>query len=824
MYKRSLRKFILLIGLIVLLNNQFGVQAQSNYAGTVQLEGLQKEVEVYFDKFGVPHIYAKSEKDAYFALGYLHAQERWAQLDFYRRISTGRFAEIIGKAGIPSDQLVRTVGITENAKKSATLLRKRTNSRFKDIMLAYVAGLNAYVATGKLPLEFEMLKIPREKFTLEDIYAFSGLISFQLSLGFRSELVLNQIKQKLGDKYLKDLEYQFGTSVTPAYPKRNGSEKGSIQHPTPFKDPLTPSKKQLTLNLDESTIAQAFSARLKTIPGFATWLGSNSWVLAGKKTTTKKVIFCNDIHLGTSAPGIAFEAHVNFPGEDIYGYMIPLSPAFVVGNNSSIAYGNTSWLVDDIDYYLEKYKPGSHYQIEEDGKFVNLTVRQETIKVRGGEDYKFVVRSSRRGPIINDVVPDLAKDDQPLSLYWVFNKFPGSLMEAEYNLSIAKNLKEAAKAASLLVSPSLNVMYGDRKGNIAWWASAKLIKRKKGTDSKMVQDGSNTKNEPLGYYDFSQNPSAINPPSGFVSTANSQADKVDGALYPGNYVAGVRQKRLMDLFGTDKKWNYVDLQDLFMDDTSPLFVKISQEVLKVLEKDPALFKTPNHVYAAQLLRDWKGGHGVKEKAPTVFAKLLFFLVKNTLADELGEKLFKEMLPNPGFMNEVMSRTYPKLFFKEKSIWWNDITTNERSESRKEIFSKSFDETVQELIKQYPNTQDWQWGKSHQITYVNYTQNKAFTVGPFPMSGGMDVINKFGFALSNAKVHQVTDQPAQRMLVDFSDREKRSFGVLPMGNSGNPKSIFYKDQVNLYNQGKMRRQLTDRREIKRVSSLLKLKVK
>ena len=481
-------------------------------------------------------------------------------------------------------------------------------------------------------------------------------------------------------------------------------------------------------------------------------------------------------------------------------------------------------MVDDIDYYQEKYKAGSHYQIIQDGKVVNLTLRQEVIKVRGGDDYKFMVKSSRRGPIINDVVPELTSDDKPLSMYWVFNKFPGSLMETEYNLSIAKNLKEAEKAASLLVSPSLNMMYGDKKGNIAWWAGAKLIKRRKGVDSKMVMDGSNTKNEPLGYYDFSQNPRAINPPSGFVSSANNQADKVDGELYPGNYVAGVRQQRLMDLFSTDKKWNYVDLQDLFMDDTSPLFVKISQEVLNVLQNDPVLFKTPNHAYATQLLKNWKGEHNIKAQAPVVFAKLLYFLIKNTMADEMGEQLFKEMLPNPGFMNEVLSRTYPKMFFKEKSIWWNDINTNDKSESRKEIFARSFDETIQELAKQYPNNNDWRWGKVHKITYLNYTQNKAFTVGPFEMSGGMDVINKMGFVLSNAKVHNITDQPAQRMLIDFSNREKRSFGVLPIGNSGNPKSIFYKDQVNLYNKGKMRQILTDKNEIKKVSSLLRLKVK
>lgn len=823
MHFKNVKVFFGLVIIFFFSGNNLSVKAQSNYSGSINVKGLVNEVEAYFDKYGIPHIYAKNERDAYFALGYLHAQERWAQLDFYRRVSMGRFAEIIGKAGIPSDQLVRTVGITENAKKSAKLLRERPNSsRFKTIMLAYIDGLNAYVETGKLPLEFELLKIPREKFSLEDVYGFSGLIGFQLALGFRSELVLDKMKKKLGKKYFKDLEYQFGTPVTPAYP--DGNERGSIQKYHPFKQKLNSPKRQFTTNVNDVKVGKALSASLKKIPGFATWLGSNGWVLSGKKTTTGKVMFSNDIHLGASVPGITFEAHINFPGEEMYGYLIPMMPCFIGGHNGHLAYGNTSWLVDDIDYYKEKYKMGSHYQIIQDGKVVNLTVRQEVIKVRGGEDYKFVVKSSRRGPIINDVVPELTNKDEPLSMYWVFNKFPGSLMEAEYKLSIAKNLKEAEKAVSLLVAPSLNILYGDKKGNIAWWTGAKLIKRRKGIDSKMVMDGSDTKNEPLGYYDFSQNPKAINPSSGFVSSANNQADKVDGELYPGNYVAGVRQQRLMDLFSTNKKWNYVDLQDLFMDDTSPLFVKIGQEVLNVLQNNPVLFKTPNHAYAAQLLKNWKGEHNIKAQAPAVFAKLLYFLIKNTMADEMGEQLFKEMLPNPGFMNEVLSRTYPKMFFKEKSIWWNDINTNDKSESRKEIFARSFDETIQELTKQYPNNSDWRWGKVHQITYLNYTQNKAFTVGPFEMSGGMDVINKMGFVLSNAKVHNITDQPAQRMLIDFSNRDKRSFGVLPIGNSGNPKSIFYRDQVNLYNKGKMRRMLTNKNEIKKVSSLLRLKVK
>lgn len=805
--------------LLLVVSNHTTSYAQAKYSGTLTLKGLLKEVKVYFDKYGIPHVYAQSEKDAYFALGYLHAQERLAQLELFRRLGTGRFAEMVGKAGIATDKTVRTVGVTENAKRSAKLLREGPQTRFKTVLEAYLEGINTFVEIGKTPLEFEILGLKKEKFTLEDIYGATGFLTFQLALGFRSEMVIHQIRQKLGDKYLKDLNYRFGTPITPA--NQANSNKGAV--PSNEFRGQAPFKKG-GVGLTKDIISRKLATNIQSIPGVPTWLGSNAWVLAGKKTKKGKVIFCNDTHLGVGQPGFWYEIHINYPGENLYGYVHPLNPTFIVGHNSEASFGNTSLLVDDMDFYQEQYKPKSRYKIKQDNEWVNLTLRQETIKVRGGDDVKFLVKSTRRGPIVNEVLPGLTKEDSPISLFWVYNKFPNMLLKYSYDLSLAKTPQAAQKAASQLVAPSLNTMYGDKKGNIAWFASSRLIKRRAGINSKFLLDGTDTRNEPLGFYDFAKNPKSINPKSGYVATANNQPDKVDGKMFPGYYVAGVRQQRLMDLFDKKKKWSNRDLRDLFMDDTSPLFVKISAEVLKVLNGNPVLNKSANHQYAAQLLKKWDGNHGVQAQAPVVFAKLLYYLIKNTMQDELGEGLFKELAPNPGFMNEVLSRTYPTLFFKEKSIWWNDVNTNDRSESRQEIFAKSYDQTITELSQQIPNTSNWRWGKVHQITYVNFTQDKRFTVGPFPMSGGMDVVNKFGFALTNNKVHQISDQPSQRMLVDFSDKEKRTWGVLPVGNSGNPKSIFYQDQAKMYNEGKMRRQLTNKKEIQRTSSLLLLKVK
>ena len=824
---RKVNKTILLLWMsaIIITGSCTHPQAQAQYSGSVTLKGLSKEVQVYFDKYGIPHIYAQSERDAYFALGYLHAQERLAQLELYRRLSTGRFAEIVGKSGITTDKIMRTVGVTENARRSAKLLREGPDTRFKTVVLAYLAGINNFVETGPDPLEFKLLNITKEKFTVEDIYSVAGFLSLQLALGFRSEPVLNQVRQKLDDRYLKDLEYQFGTPVTPAFSV--SSQKELLKKAKGFKEQAPVEKSNLKIlnrTLKESILTKQLASNIRSIPGIPTWLGSNGWVLSGKKTRKGKVIFCNDAHLGVGQPGFWYEAHINYPGENLYGYLYALSPGFVEGHNNNISFGNTSLLVDDMDFYQEQYKPQSRYKIKQDDQWVNLTIREEVIKVKGSEDIKFIVKSTRRGPIINEVMPEFTKEDKPVSLFWVYNKFPGKLSESAYNLSISRNLKEAEKAASGNVSPSFNIMYGDKQGNIAWWASAKLIKRRPGINSKFLLDGTKSSNEPLGYYDFSENPRSINPESGFVATSNNQPDKVDGKLFPGFYVAGVRQKRLMDIFSTDKKWSGSELKNLFMDDKSPLFVEISREVLKVLEGDEVLSKSPNHRYAVQLLKNWDGGHGVKEKAPVVFSKLLYYLIKNTMEDELGEKLLKELLPTSGFMNEVMSRTYPTLFFKEKSIWWNDVTTNDKSESRKDIFVRAYNQTIEELTRQMPDASNWRWGKVHQITYVNFTQDKRFTVGPFEMSGGMDVINKFGYALSGDKIHHISDEPSQRMIVDFSDRDKRAWGILPVGNSGHPKSIFYQDQAKMFNQGKFRRQLVNKKEIQTSGSLLRLKVR
>lgn len=818
---RKVHIIVLLLWMSAGIINSTHLQAQAQYSGSVTLKGLSKEVQVYFDKYGIPHVYAQSEKDAYFALGYLHAQERLAQLELYRRLSTGRFAEIVGKTGIKTDKIVRTVGVTENAKRSARLLREGPNTRFKVIMHAYVAGINRFVETGPLPKEFELMNITKEKFKIEDIYSVAGFMALQLALGFRSEPVLNQIRQKLDDNYLKDLEYQFGTPITPAFSV--SSQKELPIKAKGFNKPR-PAKKSIQKIFNKTTFTKQLATDIRDIPGVPTWLGSNGWVLSGKKTRKGRVIFCNDAHLGVSQPGFWYEVHINYPGENLYGYVYPLGPGFILGHNNHISFGNTSLLVDDMDFYQEQYKPKSRYKIKQDNKWVKLAIRQETIKVKDGEDVKFVVKSTQRGPIINEIMPEFTKENKPVSLFWVYNKFPSRMVESAYNLSISQNIKEAEKAASGNVSPSFNIMYGDKKGNIAWWASARLIKRRPGINSKFLLDGTKSSNEPLGYYDFSENPRSINPESGFIVTSNNQPDKVDGKLFPGYYVAGVRQKRFMNIFNTDKKWSNTGLKELFMDDKSPLFVEIGKEVLKVLEGNPVLKQSPNHRYAAQLLSKWDGAHGVRGKAPVVFNKLLYYLIKNTMEDELGKRLLGELIPSHGFMNEVMSRTYPTLFFKNESVWWDDITTNDTRESRKDIFARAYNQTIEALTKQMPNTNQWKWGKVHQVTYTNFTEDKRFTVGPFGVSGGMDVINKFGFALSGDKVHNVSDQPSQRMIVDFSDRGNRSWGILPTGNSGHPKSIFYQDQSKMYNKGKFRRQLTNKKDIQISSSLLKLKVK
>ena len=780
---------LLIIGPAALLGGlMYLYSLQPEYSGRLKLAGLQDEVEVIFDKYGIPHIYGQNEEDVYFTLGFVQARERLFQMEMMRRVAAGRLAEILGKELVKTDRFFRTLGILEQAKINASRFFKDISQPWQKAAIAYLTGVNRFIETGDTPLEFRILGIPKEKFTPQDLYMNGALMAFGFASGFQMDPLVTKAYHKLGWKYLKDWVFDWPPDA----------EKIPVQRSY------------------ASDAAEDLGARIAGIIAdlpVPMWIGSNSWVVAGKKTKSGKVIFANDTHMMYAQPSIWYEAHLECPGFSFYGNHAAGIPFALIGHNRYAAWGLTMFENDDVDFYRERSNPDNPRQVWAVDHWENLKIRRETIKVKGGADVVFDVGISRHGPIINEIDERAAQTGGgPVAVWWVSNKMPTTTFQAFYDLSHARSIKDARQAASMIDVVGLNVMYGDRDGNIAWWAAAKLIKRPKHVNSKMFLDGASGRDEPLGYYDFSQNPQSENPPSGFVYSANNQPDSLTGNLYPGYYVPEDRARRITEYLESDTIWSVETMQHMILDCKSDVFVAVAKEILKTLENDAVIKITPLHVQAYQILQNWQGDHKLTDVAPTIFYTLLACIMKNSMADELGMEDFNAIVSS-----HLMKRTTPAFIRNESSLWWDDIHTEAIKETRRMIFARSYDQAVNLLMKQIgPDISGWHWGKVHTLEHSHplgrqKPLNVFFNVGPFAAMGGNETIVNMGFRLNSPGYFSVVFGPAMRIILDFADIEN-SLSVNPTGQSGYFLSAHYADQAHLFNRGKFRKQMMNREEI------------
>ncbi|HAS42124.1 MAG TPA: hypothetical protein DCS93_16720 [Microscillaceae bacterium] len=794
----------------------------SLYSGNVTVQGIKQQVEIFFDNYGIPHIYAQNIEDAYFALGYVQARERISQFEFFRRLGTGTLAEVIGINGAAFDVPTRTFGIVEQAKKSARLLKNSPNNALKKSITAYLKGVNTHLAdlnkSGEKPKDF--LGSPTQ-YTLEDMYATLGGFLFGFpAFGMYSDILTDQLVNTVKDeRYLSELKISTGTPVNTSYAKAafTNNIKNDLKKPFKFHKHLDQERLNAIIKFQEN-----YKYGLKN---------SNSWVLSGKMTTTGKPLFSSDAHVPLAKPDTYYEAHLVYPGHSIYGLFFPLAPLCGIGYNQNISWGITTLLNDDIDLYREKQNPENPNQVWENDRWKNVKVRKEVVKIlqKNGtlKDSVFEVKITRHGPIINQVKNEIT-EEAPISMFYTGFKHKDAALESFFEMSHAQNLLAFTSAVSKQIAPGFNVHYADKQGNIAWFAAAKLLKRPSHVISKVILDGASGKDEPLGYYPFRRNPKSINPPEGFVMSANHQIGKVDGTLYPGYYVAGVRAKRLKKIFGSGKKFSSQDLQKLFFDDVSPVFKAISEEILKVLEDHSVLTQSEHHRNAARILKSWKGDHSLNTRGPVVFYQLYVHLLKNYFEDEVGKELFELFLKGDTPVYGVIDRSFEDIFFNKNSVWIDNKNTPKK-ETRKDIFAKSFGVAIDSLVSK--GLLGKQWKEVHLQYYINlpalFTGQKGFDLGPYPLKGGINTINKVEIDLLKVYYHgdyrvAKTSGPNNRTLVDFSDMDNKSLGVLPTGQSGLPKSKFYSDQAKLYNNDRLRKMLRNRTEIEKKSTKLILK--
>ena len=761
-----------------------------NYEGEIEIKNLTEEVAVYFDTNGVPHINAQNQHDAYTALGYVHAQDRLWQMELIRRIAAGRLSEVFGEKLIDTDKFMSGLGIEESAQKTIQNLDK--SSEMYQLSMAYLDGINQYIADGKTPVEFTIIGVEKEMYTLKDMYNVFGYMAFSFAVAHKTDPLLSEVKGTLGERYLNELIDAESHNLTFIKSEKNPEIKAAF--------------------------GVAMQKLFEALP-ISPFIGSNSWVLGPEKTKNGKVIFANDPHIGYSQPSVWYQSHIKTPDYELYGFNLALIPFPLLGHNSDYAYGLTMFENDDVDFYVEENNPDNEMEYKTAKGYETYQLIDKRIKVRGQEDLVYQIKVSQHGPIMNDIIKHL-DDKRPIAMQWVYTALENKILEVGYEISHAKNLSDFKKGASKLHAPGLNMMYGDAKDNIAWFASGKLYRYRDSLYTKTYLDGASGDDEILEYLDFEQNPQAVNPSWNYVYSANNQPDAVGSELYPGYYLNESRAKRIVDLVAPKDDWTKEEVAEMMNDVTAPVAPPIIANFIKSLDKTVL---SPSEKIAISNLRNWKGNFDKNEIGPVIYNRIVYEFQKNTFSDEMG-KAFNQFSNTP-----LIEKVLPVQMAREESVWWDDVSTKGKLESKQDIVMKSFKNAFTFLQNQLgENVESWTWGRVISVEYKHALGEvpllrSLFNVGPFVTSGGDQVINNQIYNIDSTGYYKVKAGPSTRRVVDFSDAEN-SLAILPTGQSGRVFSDHYKDQAAKYLNGEYVPMLLNQSTILKSKHVLVLKPK
>lgn len=767
---------LLIIVIIFLTVSYFWLRStKPDYSGDLKLEGLIDKVEVIFDSYGVPHIYAQNSHDTYMALGYVHAQERLFQMEMVRRVTSGRLSELLGEKYIDTDKTMLTLSIRKMAEKSANKYFSEIDEPYKKETLAYLEGINRFIDNGTLPIEFTLLNFKPEPFEPVDVYTSIGYMSLSFTSALSQEPMVTYLLENLGEEYLFDFEVDSISN------SRNYNED-----------------QEVVLKKISESVNQVFASL--PIP---VWHGSNNWVLSADRSKSGKVILVNDTHIRYSQPAVWYEAYLEYPGFSLAGYYLAGVPYAIIGHNRDFAWGTTIFPFDNMDLYYEKQNPENKNQIWATDKWEDYEKVIENIPVKGEDDIEFTIKKTRHGPLLNGIYNNIATvDDPPISLWWALNDIESQLLDALFRINNTKKMADFEAAMKYIDIIGMNMLYGDADGNIALWSAGKIPIRAEHINSKIILDGASGEDEILGFYSFDKNPRIINPEDGFITTSNDEHERVEGILYPGYYSPGLRAKRIKRLINSKDRWSMKELIAIQLDNTSEKDTMLVHFILREADTKLINNRGPVHAMALKQLQDWDGSTNVVSIGATIFSNVIYYVLHNIVSDEFDEQ------DSEKFVGSFLVRSkMANLITNDNSPWFDNINTDQK-ESRKQIFTTSLDEAITSMIEHYgDDVSTWRWGDVHTLTHVHPIGSEEpmdiiFNVGPFAKSGGNDVIDKEGFKYNSSGYFPVVDGPAMRMLVDFADPD-HALTIIPTGQSGNVMSPFYSDQVNMFNRGDYR---------------------
>jgi len=782
--------------------------------GTIHVPGLNGTVDVYRDKMGIPHVYAATEHDLFFAQGYVHAQDRFWQMDTWRHIGSGSLSEMFGKGQVQTDAFLRTLGWEETAQQEYQGLSPDS----KAVLQAYTDGVNAYLEDHDgtaLSLEYAVLKLLSPDYKIQP---WTPVNSLTWGKAMAWDLHGNMDEEVERAVLLKTLSRAQVDQLFPPYPSDhpvivnkigNGASASSAQEPTPFQ---IPDATLAALQYDTSLLDAALGPVTDGI-------GSNSWVVSGALTTTGKPILANDPHLEIQMPSIWYQMdlHCTPVGEacpyQVAGFSFAGVPGIIIGHNDRIAWGFTNTGPDVMDLFIEKVNPANPKQFEQNGQWVNFQTRTETINVSGDKPVTITVRSTDHGPIISDTyepledtntghAPDFTPfkertgiqlpDQYAIALEWTALK-PSTPFEAVWGFDKARNWDDFRNAAKNFHVPAQNLVYADVDGNIGYQMPGDVPIRKSG-DGRYPVPGWTGQYDWTGTIPFEQLPFTYNPDQGYIVTANNQ---VAPNTYPyfitADWNYGFRANRITNLImNAPGKIDIPYIQKMQGDD----YDANAETFVPLLRQLSGQFSS-NDSAALNLLKGWNYQARSDSSAAAAFESFWGHLISNTFDNKLPKKYWPD---DSSRWNEVMRN----LARNPTDPFWDDPTTKNVVERRDDIIKKSWNEAVSEMEGKFGGDMSkWSWGQLHTATFENQTLGQTgiglidslFNRGPFQTSGGSNIVNATAWA-NVGKGYAVTDLPSMRMIVDMSNLSN-SITIHTTGQSGHAYNKHYDDMSTMW---------------------------
>jgi penicillin G amidase len=728
--------------------------------GEINLGGLNAPVEILRDRWGIPHIYAKSTADALYAQGFVHAQDRLFQMELNRRTGQGTLSELFGELALDTDRIIRTFGFH----RLGEVDWENASQELRDGILAYTAGVNAFLEhpKTKLPLEFSLIGHKPAAWTPQDSMGFTRVMMWQLSHAWQGEIIRAEIIEKVGVEHAAELEIH--------YPKDN---------------PLTLPKGIEFNPLDPDGSLGAVSG-----PFLERGKGSNAWTVAPGRSETGNAVLCNDMHLALSMPSLWYEIHLD-AGDDLQvsGVSLPGVPMVLVGHNARIAWGMTLAYTDAEDLFIEQVNSQNQYLYQDEWR--DVEVLDESITVKGRkEPHIEQVMLTHHGPIISDVVGDA---EQRLAVNSMALR-PSPAFDGWLRLNQAVNWNDFVEAMGLIHAPQLNVAYADVENNIGYWVTGKVPVRAKGLGNVPVP-GWSADYEWIGEVPFEEMPHALNPEVGYTISCNHKIVPDDYPHHLGSiWMNGYRARRLTELIEGQDKLSLQDHQKFHMD------VKCipALELIALLEDFSDPDADVNLVLT--LLAEWDGYLTPESVPGTLYEVLRYTLVRNIFEPGLGDELATRFMgegfhPVLNHSNEFYGQDTVILLrlLVDSDSWWL-----QQAGGRDALVKKSIQQALIWLRERLgPDPEDWQWGKIHQVNFehplgLQKPLDQVFNRGPFPIGGDTDTPCQTAMSPDNPYDNRAWS-PTFRQVVDMGDLS-RSLVIVPPGQSENLASPHYDDLI------------------------------